>query len=63
VPACVMHAIFPPTHRALRRDVVLVICCVAVLLTASVQAANGWIEISSSMLQGLTNSGAKPLWP
>ena len=58
-----MHAIFSATPQAFRRGVVLIICCVAVLIGPSGQAADKWTDISSSLLERLTNSGAKPAWP
>jgi hypothetical protein len=39
------------------------ICCVTVLLGFSAQAADQWTDISSSLLERLTKSGAKPAWP
>jgi hypothetical protein len=48
---------------ALRNCGVMILCCVAVLLNMSVHAADKWIDISSSLLERLTNNGAKPAWP
>ena len=39
------------------------IICLASLLTPSVQAADRWTDISTSLLERLTNSGAKLPWP
>lgn len=58
-----IHANLPTAPQALRREVVLATCCVAALFTGSVQAAERWTDISSSLLERLTNSGAKPAWP
>src|SRR5439155_8846682 len=58
-----MHASFSATPQSFGRGVVLIICCVAVRIGPSVQAADKWTDISSSLLQRLTNSGAKPAWP
>jgi photosystem II stability/assembly factor-like uncharacterized protein len=33
------------------------------VLTASVEAADGWVDISSPLLERLTNNGVKPPWP
>src|SRR5689334_10907408 len=53
-----MHVIFVP---ALRRAVLTVI--VALLLGSSTRAAEQWTDISSSLMQRLTNNGAKLAWP
>src|SRR6185369_16465085 len=58
-----MHAILSPPPRALPRGVVLLICCAAGLLGTPVQAADLWTDISSPLLERLTNNGAKPAWP
>jgi hypothetical protein len=42
---------------------VLFICGVAALVAASTRAADLWTDISSPLLEGLTNSGAKVAWP
>ena len=34
-----------------------------VLFAASVQAADSWTDVSTSLLERLTNSGVKPAWP
>jgi hypothetical protein len=41
----------------------LLIVCSLILLTASVQAADRWTDISTSLLERLTNGGAKLPWP
>ncbi len=58
-----MRAIFSPLPQALRRGVLLVICGVAALTGLSVRAAERWTDISSLLLERLTNNGAKPAWP
>ena len=52
-----------PTRQALRRGVVLIICCVAALPSLCNQAADMWIDISSPLMERLTNNGAKLAWP
>jgi photosystem II stability/assembly factor-like uncharacterized protein len=42
---------------------VLIICGLAALRGLSSQAADRWTDISSSLTERLTNSGAKPAWP
>ena len=47
-----------------RRAVGLLVCGLpALLLSTSTEAAGGWTDISSPLLERLTNSGAKPAWP
>src|SRR3954471_1127759 len=58
-----MHTILSTTLQALRHSLTLAICCVAVLPSASIQAANSWIDISSPLLDRITNNGAKAAWP
>ncbi len=58
-----MHTFFSPTLQALRRAAVLVICCTSALLAPCAQAADQWTDISSSLLERLTNSGVKAAWP
>jgi photosystem II stability/assembly factor-like uncharacterized protein len=58
-----MRPSFSPTPQAWRQRAVLAVCCVTVLLGFSAQAADRWIDISSSLLERLTNNGAKPAWP
>src|SRR5437762_14222930 len=58
-----MHAIFSPKPRPLRRGLALVICCAALLVSTSVPAAEMWTDISSPLLERLTNNGAKLAWP
>src|SRR5271165_3091434 len=50
-------------RQTLRRKVGLVSCTAAVLLTAPAQAAEGWTDVASSLLERLTNSGAKLAYP
>jgi hypothetical protein len=58
-----MHAISFLLPYALGRGIVLVICWTAVFVGRSTQAADSWTDISSLLLQRLTNNGAKPAWP
>jgi len=58
-----MQAVVFSTPQALRRGLVLVTCCVAMRLTASVHAADRWTDISGSVLMRLTNSGVTLAWP
>lgn len=58
-----IQAIFPLPTRALRRGVIRFIGGVAVLFAASIQAADSWTDISTPLLERLTNSGVKPAWP
>jgi hypothetical protein len=58
-----MNPIFSPTTQALRRCAALVICCLIALLALSAQAAEQWTDISSSLMERLTNNGAKAAWP
>ena len=51
------------TSPALLRNLVRVICSVAWLFTASVQAADSWTDISTPLLERLTNSGSKLGYP
>jgi photosystem II stability/assembly factor-like uncharacterized protein len=57
-----MHAIFSPTRQALRYGAVLTICT-SMLVAVCAQAADQWTDISSSLLERLTNNGAKAAWP
>lgn len=47
----------------LRQCAVLIVCWVALPLERSTQAAENWTDTSSSLIERLTNSGAKPAWP
>lgn len=58
-----MHAISFHISKALRRGTALLLCCVAVFVGLSTQAADRWTDISSLLLQRLTNNGAQPAWP
>src|SRR2546425_10540810 len=57
-----MHTVFSPTFQALRRAVVLLTCFV-IAQGFSADAADRWTDISSPLLERLTNSGAKAAWP
>jgi len=48
---------------SLRHVVILFICCAAGVLTNSSSASEKWTDISSSLLNGLTNSGLRLDWP
>jgi hypothetical protein len=58
-----MHTISFLKRAALRHGALLVICGVAGLSGLSAQAADRWTDISSPLLERLTNNGAKPAWP
>ena len=58
-----MHMMFVTTPPALLRDLVRVICSVGLLLTVSAQAADRWTDVSTSLLERLTNSGSKLGYP
>jgi len=58
-----MHAISSPISKALRHCTVLLICGTALFVGLSTKAADRWTDISSLLLQRLTNNGAKPAWP
>ncbi len=58
-----MHAIFSSTPQAWRRGAVLMGSGAALLAGPSIQAADRWTDISSSLMERLTNNGAKPAWP
>jgi photosystem II stability/assembly factor-like uncharacterized protein len=58
-----MHAISFPKPQEWRRGIRLFILGVAALLPVSTRAADTWTDISSSLLERLTNSGAKLAWP
>ncbi len=58
-----MYTLFsfpPPTWQ---RGFALALCGLAMLLSASVPAADKWADISSPLMERLTNSGAKAPWP
>ncbi|HWN94523.1 MAG TPA: hypothetical protein VNT99_05800 [Methylomirabilota bacterium] len=58
-----MHLILSTPAQALRHNAALGIYCVTVLLSLSTQAADKWADISSPLMERLTNNGAKPAWP
>ena len=58
-----MRALFSLRPDSLRQGAALTICCAAALLVVSAHAAERWIDISSSLLERVTNNGAKPAWP
>jgi len=57
-----MHAILSLRLQA-RLSAVPIVCYLAMLLGISTQAADQWTDISSSLVERLTNSGAKTAWP
>ena len=57
-----MHPVSSLTLQVLRRVAVMVTFCMTAL-GFSTQAADRWTDISSPLLERLTNSGAKPPWP
>ena len=59
-----MHAILSLTLRAWRQGALLVICGTVVLLAGfSTRGADQWTDISTPLLERLTNKGAKAPWP
>src|SRR5438876_12379552 len=58
-----MDAIFSCATEGLQRRFVLAVCCALMLLSTSVPAADIWTDVSSPLLERLTNNGAKPAWP
>jgi hypothetical protein len=59
-----MHTIFPFQLRAWRHGTALMIGCAAMWLSLpAAQAADKWSDISSPLLERLTNNGAKQAWP
>ncbi len=58
-----IHAIFCLRRQAWRGGIMLFIGSVAALTPASLPAADTWSDISSSLLERLTNNGAKLAWP
>src|SRR5258705_502157 len=58
-----MHPVYSFTFQALRPAAVLVIGWVVVQLALCAQAGDRWIDISNSLTERLTNSGAKAVWP
>jgi hypothetical protein len=57
-----MLTIFSLKPQRSRRHVMLIVCWLT-MLTGSVCAADRWTDISTPLLERLTNSGAKPTWP
>ncbi|MEO8429426.1 MAG: hypothetical protein ABI651_20225 [Verrucomicrobiota bacterium] len=58
-----MQANSPFTRQVFRLGVMLVFCWVIVMLSASAHEGDTWTDISSPLLERLTNNGAKPAWP
>src|SRR5262245_19874159 len=57
------HIDFPAANRLLNRGFLIVICCLTLLPRFSTQAADQWKDITSPLLERLTNNGAKAAWP
>src|SRR5215468_4125470 len=58
-----MHASSFSPSASWRRGVVLAACCLSALLNPPTRAADQWTDISSGLLERLTNNGAKAAWP
>jgi len=58
-----MHKILSPWLCPLRWPAVPALFVLALLAPHSSEAAENWTDISSSLLQRLTNNGAKQAWP
>src|SRR5437660_6705359 len=56
-----MHSLILPDLRNSRGALMIQFCLF--LLTAGARGAETWTDISSSLLQRLTNNGAKAAWP
>jgi len=52
-----------PTRALTSHCALLIFCCLASPFEGPVQAADQWTDISSKLVERLTNSGAKPAWP
>src|SRR5437762_1970980 len=57
-----MHIILSCHARTCRFAFALT-CFLAAMLVRSLQAAGTWTDISTPLLERLTNNGAKPAWP
>src|SRR5512140_2780973 len=57
-----MNTMFTLKPQQSRGHVVLIVCGMT-LLIGSVRAADQWADMSSTLLERLTNSGVKPAWP
>jgi len=58
-----MHAIIFPKPQERHRGIMLFICCGVALLPLSIRGADTWTDVSSPLLERLTNSSAKLAWP
>src|SRR5204862_8171160 len=58
-----LHAIFSSILQSLRLGMIPAIVGTVVLLSHPVKAADRWVDITSPLLERLTNNGAKPGWP
>src|SRR3954465_2876638 len=52
-----------PTSRHCAARLILILCGALALAPRSTYAADTWTDISSSLLERLTNNGAKAEWP
>ncbi len=58
-----MNSIVSSVLPALRHAAMPALCGAALLLNTSVRAADKWTDISSSLMERVTNNGAKQAWP
>src|SRR6185503_2655245 len=58
-----MHPIHSPTPQRVRHGTLLAGTATIMLLSLSIQAADKWTDVSSALLERLTNSGVKAAWP
>src|ERR1043165_6656317 len=58
-----MQAISCRAARAFPHWHLLAICGATFLVGTGLQAADGWLDISSPLIDRLTNNGAKAAWP
>jgi len=53
----------PRTSRHCGAPFILILCCALLLAARSTYAADNWTDISSALLERLTNNGVKAAWP
>ncbi len=58
-----MQTILLPSPQPLRCGVLTALCGAALLAAVSIQGAATWTDLTSPLLERLTNSGAKLAWP
>src|ERR1041385_2139037 len=58
-----MNAIFFFVRRMPRLVIMLLVCLAALLRFSAHAASDKWTDVSSSLLQSLTNSATKQAWP